>query len=101
MRAIHELTAAMTVIYCDAKVQNVQRFESSDDLKLVAKGGGGTDFIPPFEYLAKRGEEPELFLYFTDGYCSSFPPEPPYEVIWLVTDKKNFKPPFGDVIYIH
>src|SRR5262249_10305358 len=50
-------------------------------------GGGGTDFRPFFEEIAKIYDEndPLLCVYLTDGY-GSFPAQPPgYEVLWVVT----------------
>jgi predicted metal-dependent peptidase len=36
------------VVYCDAAVQGVAEFGPGEPIKLSAKGGGGTDFMPPF-----------------------------------------------------
>ncbi|MCK4653767.1 MAG: hypothetical protein KAU01_04920 [Candidatus Cloacimonetes bacterium] len=41
---------------------------------------------------------PSCAIYFTDGYCDSFPDSLDYPVLWILTDKTNFKPPFGEVI---
>lgn len=105
IKEIHEFTnSKITVIYCDTRVAGVEEFEPGDDLILRSKGGGGTDFRPPFEWLEENDEQPKLFLYFTDGYCYSFPEEPDFPVIWAITvgkDRSNFDPPFGDVLYIN
>ena len=39
---------AVEIIVCDAKVHATQRFEPSDEVRIDAKGGGGTDFRPVF-----------------------------------------------------
>ena len=76
----------------------MQRFKVSTNFR----GGGGTDFRPGFEYMEKHGIETDLIIYFTDGYCNSFPDnEPDAIVIWAIYNGvKDFKPPFGDVLHI-
>ena len=85
------------VIYVDTKVAATEAVDIYD-FKLHAKGGGGTDFKPGFAYIVKEGLMPSCTIYFTDGYCDSFPDPPDYPVLWILTDKANFKPPFGEVI---
>lgn len=86
---------------CDAKVHNVHELEACDDIyqsRPEMRGGGGTNFIPAFEEVDKRGIEPAVLVFFTDGY-GTFPPEPPpYPVIWVMTTDE--KPPFGDVVKV-
>ena len=102
-----ELTAVLSaypgtiikVIYVDAAVANVDEMDVYD-FNLNAKGGGGTDFIPGFEYIEKESLCPSFIIYFTDGYCDSFPEEPDFPVLWALTGKAGFNPPFGNVIYI-
>lgn len=98
---VEDYRANTKVIYCDASVQNVEEFDADTPLKLNPAGGGGTDFRPPFDYLDKRGESPVCMIYQTDGECDSFPPEPPYPVLWVLTRKNTrFTPPFGEVIML-
>lgn len=92
--------ATLHVIYCDTKVQHTQEIEPFDDFVLEPKGGGGTDFIPPFEWLEEHGIVPKAMVYFTDGRCTSFPPEPDYPVLWCITGGFKFKPPFGETIHM-
>jgi predicted metal-dependent peptidase len=87
------------VIYVDSAVAHTETV-TTQDLKLHAKGGGGTDFRPGFAYLKKEQLEPTCVLYFTDGWCSSFPTEPDYPTLWILTDKANFEPPFGEVVWL-
>lgn len=97
--------AAIHVVYCDAKVAGTQTFEGDDQIKLKAKGGGGTDFRPPFDWIARNGVEPKCLIYLTDLCCSSFPKEPGYPVMWASTEKLGrpgvSKPPFGEVIHVN
>jgi len=88
------------VIYVDTKVATVERIDIYD-FQLHAKGGGGTDFKPGFEYIEEKQIMPACVVYFTDGWCSSFPDqEPEYPTLWISTDKTNFVPPFGEVICV-
>jgi len=85
------------VIYCDARVQRVEEYEPGDDLQLRPKGGGGTNFAPPFEWVQKEGLEPACLIYLTDGW-GSFPTEaPPYPTLWIMTTDKD-QVPFGEVV---
>jgi len=89
----------LTVIHCDSEVEQVDEFDSMDTpLRIEAKGGGGTDFRPPFETIEKRGLNPVCVIYFTDGCCNSYPEEPQYPVLWAKWGEYEFTPPFGEVI---
>jgi predicted metal-dependent peptidase len=89
------------VIWCDAAVQRVEEVRSLDELitttKTTTRGGGGTDFRPPFKYLQDNHIRPETLIYLTDMY-GSFPAEPNYPVVWCATTDQ--KAPFGDVVKI-
>jgi len=85
------------VIYVDTKVASTETVNIYD-FQLHAKGGGGTDFKPGFEYIEEEAIMPSCVIYFTDGWCDSFPSAPEYPTLWVLTDKVNFKPPFGEVI---
>lgn len=65
------------------------------------RGGGGTAFSPPFDWIERQGEQPVALIYFTDGYGYDFAKEPPYPVLWVLDrNNKGFNPPYGDVIRI-
>ncbi len=88
------------VVYVDHEVAGHERL-TSEDLKFNPKGGGGTCFRPGFKYLDEADIDPVCTLYFTDGYCSSFPQEPGHPVLWIISRKgmsDRFSPPFGEVI---
>jgi predicted metal-dependent peptidase len=101
-----ELTAILqayqtscTVIYCDAAVQNVEVFGSEDlPVEIHPKGGGGTDFRPPFTWVEKNGLAPSCFVYLTDMECSRFPEPPDYPVLWVRIGKGGVQPPFGELV---
>lgn len=91
---------SVPVIYCDAAVQGVDEIDGYGDVELNPVGGGGTDFRPPFQYIEDEQIDIEGAIYLTDGHCYSFPNEPDYPVLWVITPrgKRNFEPPFGEVI---
>jgi predicted metal-dependent peptidase len=90
------------LIWCDAMVHRVDECSSLDELAHIraqgAPGGGGTSFIPPFEWLADNDVRPECMIYLTDMY-GDFPKEAPaYPVIWCaITDADA---PWGEVVRI-
>lgn len=86
------------VVYADAAVQRVDVFEQDDVFKIDAKGGGGTDFRPAFDYLEERGVQPACLLYLTDMY-GSFPDTPAsFPVMWCATT--DVTGPWGETIKI-
>lgn len=96
---VEDYRANTTVIYCDAQVQHVEKFDAEDVIELHPKGGGGTDFRPPFDHIEETGEYPACMIYQTDGMCHQFPEEPPYSVLWVLTRRnREFNPPFGEII---
>ena len=103
---MHSLLSAykteLMVIYVDAAVQGVEFIASDDtDMNLELKGGGGTDYRPGFDWLHEQGHMPTAAVYLTDGYCNSFPDEPDFPTLWVLTQKSDyFKPPFGEILVI-
>ncbi len=90
----------LQVIYVDAKFQSIQDLEPGEDIVLKPKGGGGTDFVPGFDYIEEHDLRPRAVVYLTDGACDSFPAEPEYPVLWTQFGHYPFKPPFGAKIQI-
>lgn len=86
-----------TVIYCDAAVNHVDTFEPNDELHFDMHGGGGTNFCPPFEYVAENGLKPVCFVYLTDGY-GPFPSAPEFPTLWCCTTE--VVAPFGETVPI-
>lgn len=82
----------IVVVWCDAKVQRVDEIEDGSDLFNLqskgAPGGGGTDFRPVFNEVAKMGFDPDCLVYLTDMY-GTFPEHAPkYPVLWaMITDE--------------
>lgn len=88
----------LRILYFDSEVEGEQEYENESDT-LKPKGGGGTDFKPVIEYLGKKDIDTQVLIYFTDGCCNSFAPEPDYPVLWA-TDNIEFKPPYGYTMFL-
>jgi predicted metal-dependent peptidase len=89
---------AIHVVYCDAAVQSTQQFGPPEPVRLEPRGGGGTDFSPPFKWVAENNIAPVCFIYLTDLCCHSYPEAPEYPVLW-VTDSRRTAP-FGETLQI-
>jgi predicted metal-dependent peptidase len=93
---------AVYVLDVDAAIQRVQTIFTGDDeeFEAKAKGGGGTDFRPPFKWVEDEGIDCTCFIYLTD-LEGTFPTvAPDYPVLWAVPEgtRRGIKPPFGDYI---
>lgn len=85
----------------DTRVANVKEYDSDHYFEnFDAVGGGGTSFIPVFEYISDNSIEVDQMLYFSDMYVGphDFPKTTPdYPVTWVSTGSTN-NPPFGKLI---
>ncbi|MHB8453862.1 MAG: vWA domain-containing protein [Acidiferrobacterales bacterium] len=86
-----QLRARVTLHACDDELSEEGPWSCEPWEELVfpeaLTGGGGTSFVPPFEWLERQDRQPDLLLYFTDA-DGSFPHSPPvFPVIWLVKGK--------------
>ena len=96
----------LTLIDCDAKIHKISVYEdgesiTGEDMPWEGRpftGGGGTSFVPVFEYYTKH-DLPHTLVYFTDGY-GVYPDESlvNFPVIWAITS--DLTPPFGEIIRI-
>jgi predicted metal-dependent peptidase len=98
-----QMRARITLHACDDHVSEggPWQFEVWDELRLPAslQGGGGTSFVPAFEWLERQDRQPDLLLYFTDAE-GEFPKVAPYfPVIWLVKGKARV--PWGQRIQLN
>ncbi len=81
------------LIQCDSKVQEDKIITCKEEFEkymnnFEIKGGGGTDFVPAFNYVNSLCEEkkiPELkgLIYFTDGMGKYPAKMPPYETAFV------------------
>ena len=98
-----QVRARVTLFACDADLAEggPWRFEPWEEFKLPREfpGGGGTDFRPVFDWIAREGTRPDLLVYFTDAE-GRFPERAPdYPVVWLV--KGRAKVPWGQRIQLN
>lgn len=97
---LSEFNTTVRVIYCDSHAYDGGEFTNNDlPLKLKPKGGGGTNFRPPFQFIEEHDIEPTCMIYYTDGYCSAFPNEPDYPVLWAIYGQER-QVPFGEVVML-
>jgi len=98
-----QVRARVTLLPCDAKLcegapwffEPWEAFTRPDSIT----GGGGTSFLPVFDWVAQKAARPDLLVYFTDAEGAFPSAEPPYPVIWLV--KGRSKVPWGQRIQLN
>jgi len=59
----------MHAVYCDSRIRGVDVFNAGDEVKLQARGGGGTAFHPVLRYaleLEQQGADVAGVIYLTD-----------------------------------
>lgn len=83
----------VTFLAGDAAVHAVAKIGDWRRLKDLMKGGGGTDFAPIVEGIAKLRPRPSVAVIITDGYGPA-PEKPPAgtNVIWLLVGQGCKKP---------
>lgn len=90
------------VVWCDAEVRRADYVRTLDELEGIRAdppaGGGGTSFVPVFDYVKEHGLRPDSLIYLTDMYGAFPEEEPAYPVVWCKTTDK--KAPFGDEVRI-
>lgn len=88
------------IAHCDTAVQLFQELDP-DNIPLQFKGSGGTNFRPLFQEIEKRGINPSLMVFLTDG-DATLPKKPPhYPVLWVLTGENSPIPHFGNVAYMY
>jgi predicted metal-dependent peptidase len=97
-----QVRAGVTLLACDCALhaEAPWRFEPWDTLRAPPlEGGGGTSFVPVFDWLARQDRLPDALVYFTDAE-GEFPAHAPsYPVVWLV--KGRHPVPFGERIQLN
>ena len=82
----------ITRIDCDAVVEKVvvydhdsSPFSKNDSKGIDWNGGGGTSFVPPFEYVKEKNLDIDALVYLTDGWSDDVPQHAPqYPVLWVL-----------------
>jgi predicted metal-dependent peptidase len=86
------------VLYVDTGVCKHEIFEQGEEVKLEFYSGGGTDMEAGFEFIAKEGIDPEVFVCLTDGYTDfNVDKAPNYPVLWCISSDINA--PYGENIH--
>lgn len=84
-------------ICCDSAIHRVKEYTQGDKVDGDAPGGGGTSFVPIFDYIEEHDIRPKCLVIFTD-LDGAFPKrEPDYPVLW-VRYNTNKKAPFGETV---
>jgi predicted metal-dependent peptidase len=90
------------LLYCDTRVARARTVQRQDlPLILEPIGGGGTDFRPAYDWVARQGIQPLCMIYLTDLACNRFPAPPAYPVLWACVGEVLSAPPFGECIPIN
>jgi hypothetical protein len=86
------------VLYVDTGVCKHEVFEQGEEVKLEFYSGGGTDMEEGFNYIAKEGIDPEVFVCLTDGYTNfNVENAPSYPVLWCISS--DIQAPYGENIH--
>jgi predicted metal-dependent peptidase len=98
-----QVRARITLLACDAALSpdGPWVFEPWETFELPAniRGGGGTRFTPPFEWLEGSDSVPDLLVYFTDAEGEFPQREPRFPVLWLVKGRGTV--PWGQRIQLN
>ena len=91
----------LTLIQNDYAISSVDYYDNDNPFipeQIKWKGGGGTSFKPPFEWIKENNPDIDCFVYFTDSYEGFYDdehcinqnyPEPSYPVLWVLTKDGN------------
>lgn len=96
IREMKALPVPYTMVECDTRITGVTQMSKWKKFKGSIRGGGGTDFIPVFDYAKKHGYNGIIFV--TD-LCGNFPSNNKIRTLWLSTEK-NQKAPFGETVFL-
>ena len=96
----HETT--LKVIYFDTEVYEGKEYGYQDlPIKLERFGGGGTDFVPVFDWVEKQDGSAAGMIFMTDLCCNNYPDRAPeYPVLWAHIGNRGSQPPFGELVRV-
>lgn len=86
------------IISCDARVNHVDDLQPDDQFRMECHGGDGTDFRPPFDWLAERDITPACLIYLTDLHGPLPDKAPHYPVLWCCINDQVA--PWGETVRI-
>lgn len=90
----------ITIIECDKEIKRTYKVKSPKDIKERVASGGGTKFLPVFEYA--NNKKINLLIYFTDGKGEEKLEIKPrgYKTLWVISgrgEKLSLQESFGVV----
>lgn len=89
-------------IACDAAVHAAKTVRTVQEIIPLIKGGGGTDFVPIFEHIAKSRPPPDILVVATDGMGRAPELAPRFKVIWLLMNSGDRAPvAWGKTIHVN
>lgn len=98
-----QIRARVTLHACDERLdpKGPWTYQAWEPIVLPKQigGGGGTSFVPVFDWIAAEHRRPDLLLYFTDAEGEFPAAAPDYPVLWLV--KGRGKVPWGERIQLN
>lgn len=92
---------SITVITCDAVIQNVTKYEYGDVIEEIkCNGRGGTCVMPVFDYIKDNDINVSSMIYFTDLGIFDYPKQVDFPLLWVSTDIRQDEAPIGDTTYL-
>ena len=93
----------VTVIECDAMIQQVYEARSVKDISYDIHGRGGTSFVPVIDYINdNRNFRDAILIYFTDGMGDYSIPRPlTFRTIWVLHNDQcrlSLRNPYGEIL---
>lgn len=78
---------------CDAAVHAMQKVRNWREAAKLLKGGGGSSFVPAFDFMKRKRQRPQIAVFVTDGMID-VPKAAPngMTVIWLLVGPYRQKP---------
>ena len=91
------------VVYFDHGIQDIDTVGEKGNFDFSkAKGGGGTSFIEPLQYMEEQYKKNKMSLavFMTDGYADLNLPTPSWKniFVWVILDNPGFTAPFGNMV---
>lgn len=95
-RIYNENTMVLHVMEADTRIQNCYKYKKN--LKIEAKGRGGTMYNPAFEKAKEL--KVDAFIYFGDMDSADQPIKPKFATLWAIVGNQQPPANFGKKIYI-
>lgn len=86
--------AAITVLYANSRIQEIEAFKGSAFVPERYDGGGFTDLRPVFEYARTMHPLPAAVIYLTDG-IGPVPERMELPTLWVLTAEGEKPAPWG------